>query len=161
MLQSSALVMKLARHGANRVLQGEVPELKNPRNLTELQGEQNIDFFEESFQDLKSRDNSAGDVSMHFFSAGPDEAPEEGKVKVGNLEAEYQGDTGNGTRFSLEDRGDVAKLKAHRFDESKVVVYEATIKPNNEMSTNVLILDRDNPGQSLIGAADSNWTLFG
>lgn len=159
MIKSSALVTQIAMNGAARIQQGETPELKHPKNLSELQGRQNIDYFEEGFRELQSRDNADGDVSIHIFNAGPDQDPAPGKVKIGQLEAEFQGDTKDGTRFSVEDRGDVQKIKSYRFEESKVVVYEATVKPNNEMNSSVLILDRDNPEQSLIGAASSNWLL--
>lgn len=161
MVQSSPLVTQLAMHGAARVRQGETPELKNPSKLSELHGEQNIDFFESSLKELQARDNSDGEVSMHIFTSGPDENPEAGKIKVGNLEAEIEGDTTNGTRFSVESRGDSEKIKVHRFEDSKVVVYEATVRPNEEMSSSVLVLDRNNPGESLIGSASSDWHLFG
>lgn len=108
---------------------------------------------------MKSRDNEHGEVSLHLFTAGPDENPEVGKLKVGNFEAEFEGDTTSGTHFSREDRGDVEKIKVHRFEESKVVVYEATVKPNNEMNSSVLILDRENPEQSVVGSATSDWLL--
>jgi hypothetical protein len=158
-IQSSALVTQIANNGAARVLGGESPDLKRPANLSKLHGEQNLDFFEESFRDVQSRDNSDGDVSIHVFSSGPDQDPDAGKIKVGNLEAEITGDTQNGTRFSVETRENYQKIKAHRFEEDKVVVYEATVKPNNEMNSSVLILDRENPEQSLIGSASSDWLL--
>lgn len=159
MIKSSALVTQIAMSGAARIREGETPELKNPRNLSELHGRQNIDFFEESFNDLQSRDNADGDVSIHIFNKGPDEDQAPGKVRIGNFEAEYDGDTTNGTRFSVEDRGDVEKIKVHRFEESRVLVYEATVKPNNEMNSSVLILDREHPENSVVGAASSNWLL--
>ena len=159
MVKSSALAMQIALNGAARVRQGETPDLKKANNLTPLQGQQNLDFFDESLNELKARDNSDGDVSIHIFSAGPDTDPADGKVKVGNLEAEFGGDTTNGTRFSIETHGDIEKIKAHRFEESKVVVYEATVRPGNDMRSQVLILDRNNPGESLIGPASMDWLL--
>ena len=159
MVKSSALAMQIALNGAARVRQGETPDLKKANNLTPLQGQQNLDFFDESLNELKARDNSDGDVSIHIFSAGPDTDPADGKVKVGNLEAEFGGDTTNGTRFSIETHGDIEKIKAHRFEESKVVVYEATVRPGNDMRSQVLILDRNNPGESLIGPASTDWLL--
>ncbi len=159
MVKSSALAMQIALNGAARVRQGETPDLKKANNLTPLQGQQNLDFFDESLNELKARDNSDGDVSIHIFSAGPDTDPADGKVKVGNLEAEFEGDTSNGTRFSIETHGDIEKIKAHRFEESKVVVYEATVRPGNDMRSQVLILDRNNPGESLIGPASTDWLL--
>ncbi|HIB69267.1 MAG TPA: hypothetical protein EYO33_30335 [Phycisphaerales bacterium] len=159
MVKSSALAMQIALNGAARVRQGETPDLKKANNLTPLQGQQNLDFFDESLNELKARDNSDGDVSIHIFSAGPDTDPADGKVKVGNLEAEFEGDTTNGTRFSIETHGDIEKIKAHRFEESKVVVYEATVRPGNDMRSQVLILDRNNPGESLIGPASTDWLL--
>lgn len=159
MVKSSALAMQIALNGAARVRQGETPDLKKASNLTPLQGQQNLDFFDESFNELKARDNNDGDVSIHIFSAGPDADPADGKVKVGNLEAEFEGDTTNGTRFSIETHGDIEKIKAHRFEESKVVVYEATVRPGNDMRSQVLILDRNNPEESLIGPASTDWLL--
>lgn len=159
MVKSSALAMQIALNGAARVRQGETPDLKKANNLTPLQGQQNLDFFDESLNELKARDNSDGDVSIHIFSAGPDTDAADGKVKVGNLEAEFEGDTTNGTRFSIETHDDIEKIKAHRFEESKVVVYEATVRPGNDMRSQVLILDRNNPGESLIGPASTDWLL--
>ena len=153
--------MQLALHGANRVRSGETPELKNPSNLSKLHGEQNIDFFESSLKELQARDNADGDVSIHIFTAGPDEDAAAGKVKVGKLEAEVDGNAKEGTRFSVETFGDVKKIKSHRFEESKVVAFEATVRPGNELTSSVLILDRENPEESVIAKASSNWLLFG
>lgn len=159
MIQSSALVTQIAHTGAARVRQGEIPELKNPKNLDKFQAQQNLDYFEEGFKELQARDNADGGVSIHIFTAGPDQDPAPGKVQIGNLKAEFEGDLKNGTRFSVEERGDVEKVKSYRFEESKVIVYEATIKPGNEMNSSVLILDREHPEQSLMGAASSDWLL--
>ena len=159
MVNSSSLVMQIALNGAARVRQGETPDLKKASNLSQLHGEQNIDFFESSLRELQARDNQDGEVSIHVFSSGPDQDPAPGKLRVGNLEAEFEGDTRNGTRFSMESHGDIQKIKAHRFEESRVVVYEATVKPGNEMNSSVLILDRENPEQSVIGSASSDWLL--
>lgn len=156
---SSSLAMQIATQGSARIRQGEVPPLKNPTKLSELQGQQNIDFFEESLSELQARDNADGLVSMHVFSSGPDLDPAIGKLKVGDMEAEFEGDSQSGTRHSLETRGEVQKLKTHHFSDSKVVVYEATVKPGNEMDTSVLILDRANPGESLMGRASTDWLL--
>lgn len=151
--------MQIALSGAARVRQGETPELKKPQNLSELHGRQNIDFFEESFNELKSRDNSDGGVSMHLFTPGPDQDPTPGKLKVGDFEAELEGNTTNGTRYSVETRGDVQKIKSYRYEDSRVVVYEATVKPGNDVNTSVLILDRENPENSLMGRANTDWLL--
>lgn len=159
MVKSSAFAMQLAHRGVARVLDGETPELKNSRNLSQLHGEQNLDFFESSMKELQARDNQDGDVSIHVFSSGPDQDPAPGKLQVGDLKAEFQGDTNKGTRFSTEAFGDIQKFKAHRFDESEVVVFEATVKPGNEITTSVLVLDRENPENSIIGKATSNWIL--
>lgn len=159
MISSSALVTQIAQSGAARVRQGEIPVLKNPKQLDSFQAQQNLDYFEEGFKELQARDNADGGVSIHIFTAGPDQNPTPGKIEIGGLKAEIEGNAQNGTRFSVEERGDVEKLKSYRFDDSKVVVYEATIKPGNEMNSSVLILDRENPGQSLMGAASSDWLL--
>ncbi|MFN8608139.1 MAG: hypothetical protein U0931_11450 [Vulcanimicrobiota bacterium] len=153
------MAIQLARSGATRVRQGETPELKRATNLTKLQAQQNIDYLEDGFRELQARDNADGPVSMHIFSAGPDQDPAPGKVRVGNLEAEIEGTTRSGTRYSVEDRGDVQKYKSYRFEDSKVVVFEATVKPGNEVNTSVLILDRDNPERSQIGSTTSEWLL--
>lgn len=158
-MQTSSLAMQIALSGAARVRQGETPNLKRPSNLSELHGQQNLDFFEESFQDLKSRDNASGEVSIHMFTPGPDQDPAEGKLKIGDFEAELDGDTTNGTRYSVETRGEVQKIKSHRFEEDRVVVYEATVKPGNDVNTSVLILDRTNPENSQMGRADTDWLL--
>jgi hypothetical protein len=155
----SAMAIQLARSGAARVRQGEVPQLKKETNLTAFQAQQNLDYFDEGFRELQARDNGDGGVSIHIFNAGPDQDPTPGKVRVGNLEAEIEGTTRNGTRYSLEDRGDVQKYKSYRFEESKVVVFEATVKPGNEVNTSVLILDRDNPEKSVMGPTSSDWLL--
>lgn len=155
----SAMAIQLARSGAARVRQGEVPQLKKETNLTAFQAQQNLDYFDEGFRELQARDNGDGGVSIHIFNAGPDQDPTPGKVLVGNLEAEIEGTTRNGTRYSLEDRGDVQKYKSYRFEESKVVVFEATVKPGNEVNTSVLILDRDNPEKSVMGPTSSDWLL--
>jgi hypothetical protein len=159
MVQSSAYVTQIALQGAARVRQGETPELKNPTKLSKLQGEQNIDFFESSLKELQARDNQDGQVSIHVFSSGQDQDPAVGKLKVGNLEAEFEGDSKSGTRFSVEARGDADKIKVHRFEDSKIVVFEATVKPDNEMNSSVLILDRENPEESVMGKASTNWLL--
>jgi hypothetical protein len=159
MIQSSALATQIAQNGAARVRQGEMPELKKAKELDGFLAQQNLDYFAEGFRELQARDNADGIASIHIFNAGPDEDPATGKVQIGNLQAEFEGDTRNGTRYSVEDRGDVEKIKSYRFEETKVVVYEATIRPNNEVNTNVLILDRQNPEKSLIGVASSDWLL--
>ena len=159
MVQSSAYVTQIALQGVARVRQGETPELKNPTKLSKLQGQQNIDFFESSLKELKARDNADGAVSIHVFSSGPDQDAAAGKLKVGNLEAEFEGDTKSGTRFSVETHGELEKIKAHRFEESKIVVFEATVKPDNEMNSSVLILDRENPEESVMGKASTDWLL--
>lgn len=159
MVKSSPLATQIALSGAARVRAGEIPELKNARNLSKLHGEQNIDFFEESFGELQSRDNADGQVSMHIFSAGPDQDASPGKVKLDNLEAEYEGTTQNGSRYSLEDRGEAQKIKVHRFEENQVVVFESTVNPGEEVNSSVLILDRQNPENSIIGNPTSDWLL--
>ena len=156
----SSMATQLARSGAARVRQGETPELKKTTNLTKLQAEQNLDYFDEGFRELQARDNADGGVSIHIFNAGPDQDPTPGKIRVGNLEAEIEGTSSKGTRYSVEDRGDVQKYKSYRFEESKVVVFEATVKPeNNEVNTSVLILDRENPEKSVMGPTSSDWLL--
>lgn len=159
MIPSSALATQIALSGAARVRQGEVPELKNAKSLEKFQAQQNIDYFEEGFKELQARDNADGPVSIHIFTAGPDQNPAVGKVHVGGLEAEYDGDVKNGTRYSVEDRGGVEKVKSYRFEDSKIVAYEATIKPGNEVNSSVLILDREHPENSVMGPASSNWIL--
>lgn len=159
MIESSAMATQLARSGAARVRQGETPELKRATNLTRLQAQQNLDYFEEGFRELQARDNGDGGVSIHIFNAGPDQDPTPGKIRVGNLEAEIEGTPRNGTRYSVEDRGDVQKYKSYRFEESKVVVFEATVKPGNEVNTSVLILDREHPERSQMGPSSSDWLL--
>lgn len=159
MVNSSAYAMQLALSGASRIGQGETPELKKATNLTRLQGEQNIDYFEESLTELQARDNAEGGVSIHIFTAGKDQDPTVGKLQVGNLKAEFTGDTQNGTRFSVEDRGEVQKIKSYRYEPTRIVAFEATVKPNNEVETSVLILDRQNPEKSQIGKATSEWLL--
>lgn len=159
MIQTSALAMQIAQNGAARVRQGETPELKRSQPLDGFLAQQNLDYFAEGMAELQARDNADGVASIHIFNAGPDEEPASGKVRIGNFQAEFEGNARQGTRTSLEDRGDVAKLKSYRFEESKVVVYEATVKPGNEVNTNVLILDRDHPEKSLIGVASSDWLL--
>lgn len=151
--------MQIAQNGAARVRQGETPELKKSRELEPFQAQQNLDYFDESFGELQARDNADGPASIHIWSAGPDQDPAKGKVQIGTLQAEYEGTTRNGTRYSLEERGEVAKIKSYRFEESKVVVYEATVKPGNEVNTNVLILDREHPEKSVMGVASSEWLL--
>ncbi len=158
-MQTSFEVTQIALNGAARVRQGETPMLKNPRSLSKLEAQQNIDFFVEGFQELQARDNADGEASIHIFQAGRDENEAVGKIQVGPLEAELEGDTRQGIRISVEDRGDVQKIKAYRFEESAVVVYEATVKPGNEMTSNVLLLDRENPEKSLIGSGCSDWLL--
>lgn len=160
MIQSSALAMQIAQNGAARVRQGETPELKKSRELEPFLAQQNLDYFDESFTDLQARDNNAdGNASLHIWTAGPDEDSAPGKVQIGNLQAEYEGTTRSGTRYSIEERGDVAKIKSYRFEDSKVIAYEATVKPGNEVNTNVLILDREHPEKSVIGVASSEWLL--
>ncbi len=159
MIQSSALATQIAKNGAARVLQGETPPLKKAKELDGFLAQQNLDYFDEGFRELQARDNGDGAASIHIFNAGPDEDAAAGKVRVGNLQAEFQGDTRNGTRYSVEERGDVEKIKSYRFEESKVIIYEATVRPDNEVNTNVLILDRVNPEKSLIGVASSDWLL--
>jgi hypothetical protein len=159
MIESSPMATQLARSGATRVRQGETPELRKSTQLTRLQAQQNIDYLEEGFRELQARDNADGPVSIHIFQAGPDEDMTPGKVRVGNLEAEIEGTTSNGTRYSVENRGDVEKYKSYRFEESKVVVFEATVKPGNEVNTSVLILDRNNPEKSVMGPTSSEWLL--
>ncbi|MCA9775812.1 MAG: hypothetical protein KC800_03815 [Candidatus Eremiobacteraeota bacterium] len=155
----STLAGEIAYHGARRVQAGELPKLKNEKEMSAHTGQQNIDFFEESFQELKARDNADGDVSIHFFKAGPDEDSTPGKVKLGNLEAQYEGDTQNGTRFSVDDQGEVQKLKFHRFSEDQIVAYEATIGPGESVNSSIVIMDRDNPENSVVGSATSDWLL--
>jgi hypothetical protein len=159
MVQSSALATQIAQNGAARVRQGETPQLKKAKELSGFQAQQNLDYFDEGFKELQARDNADGKASIHIFTSGPDQNPAAGKVEIGNLQAEYEGDTRNGTRYSVEDRGDVEKIKSYRFEESRVVVYEATVKPNNEVNTNVLILDREHPEKSVLGVAASDWLL--
>lgn len=158
-MQTSALAMQIAQNGAARVRQGEMPELKASRQLDGFLARQNLDYFEEGFKELQARDNADGGVSIHFFSAGPDEDPTPGKLRLGKLEAEFEGNARQGMRYSLEERDEVAKIKSYRFEEEQVVVYEATVKPGNEVNTSVLILDRDQPEKSLIGVASSDWLL--
>lgn len=159
MIQSSALATQIAQNGAARVLRGETPELKKSKELDPFLAQQNLDYFAEGFRELQSRDNGDGAASIHIFNAGPDQDPAAGKVHIGNLQADFAGDTRNGTRYSLEERGDVEKIKSYRFEENQVVIYEATVRPDNEVNTNVLILDRQNPEKSLIGVASSDWLL--
>lgn len=155
----SSMAMQIAQNGAARVRQGDTPELKRSRQLDAFQAKQNLDYFEEGFRELQGRDNADGQVSIHFFQAGPDQNEAAGQVEIGNLKAEYEGDTRNGTRYSVEDRGQAVKIKSYRFEESKVVIFEATVKPGNEVNTDVLILDRENPEKSVIGVASSDWLL--
>lgn len=158
-MQTSALAMQIAQNGAARVRQGEMPELKRSQALDGFLAQQNLDYFEEGFKELQARDNADGGVSIHVFTAGPDQDPTPGKVRVGNLEAEFEGDARQGTRYSLEEREDVAKIKSYRFEEKQVVIYEATVRPDNVVNTQVLILDREQPEKSVIGVAASDWLL--
>jgi len=158
-IQSSSLAMQIAQNGAARVRQGETPELKKSRQLDAFQARQNLDYFDESLADLQARDNAPGTPSIHIWTPGADENPAPGKVQIGALQAEYEGTSQKGSRYSLEERPDVAKIKSYRYEESQVVIYEATVKPNNEVNTSVLILDRQNPEKSVIGVASSDWLL--